>query len=128
MSHLFQIIPTSGVPIYRQIIDQVRHMVVGGHLEPGEELPSVRTLALQLEVNPMTISKAYSLLEAEGILLRRRGRGMVVAPNRRKTHSLEERVERFEPAMSQLITQARQLELPYDAVLETLQRLWEQPS
>ncbi|MDJ0840251.1 MAG: GntR family transcriptional regulator [Acidobacteriota bacterium] len=125
MSHLFQIIPTSGVPIYRQIIDQVRRMVVGGHLTPGEELPSVRNLALQLEVNPMTISKAYSLLEAEGILLRRRGRGMQVAPRPRKSRTLEERMEHFEPAVKQFITQAKQLEMPYQTVIDTLQHMWE---
>ena len=75
----FSIHPSSGVPIYRQLIDQVQSLVAGGRLKPGDTLPSVRELAGRLEVNPMTVSKAYSRLEADGVLGRLRGRGMVVA-------------------------------------------------
>ena len=60
---MFVLKPQSGVPIYRQILDQVRRMVASGQLAPGAELPSVRELAIKHAVNPMTISKAYSLLE-----------------------------------------------------------------
>ncbi len=75
----FEIAPASPVPIYRQIVDQVRRLVAGGQLQPGQELPSVRAVAQQHAINPMTVSKAYSLLEAEGVLTRRRGVGMAVA-------------------------------------------------
>jgi len=124
MRHLFQIFPSSGVPIYRQIIDQVRRMIASGHLEAGEGLPSVRTLALQLEVNPMTISKAYSLLEAEGLLERRRGRGMIVARNQEETRPLEERLRLLDPAIRETITRARQLEIDRDRVVARLDHLW----
>ena len=61
---MFSLHPGSGIPIYRQLVDQVRRLIAGGQLPPGAELPSVRDLAVQYAVNPMTISKAYSLLEA----------------------------------------------------------------
>lgn len=68
-----------GVPIYRQIMDQIRQQVLTGRLGQGDQLPSVRHLASRLKVNPMTVSKAYSLAEAEGLLERRRGIGLFVA-------------------------------------------------
>ncbi len=76
---MFQLNPNSGIPIYRQLMEQVQRMIAGGQLKAGDELPSVRDLALEQAVNPMTISKAYSLLEAEGVLLRQRGKPMQVA-------------------------------------------------
>lgn len=75
----FDILPNATTPIYRQIVDQVQRLVAGGQLAPGADLPSVRAVALQHAINPMTVSKAYSMLEAQGILERRRGVGMVVA-------------------------------------------------
>ena len=80
---LLQIDHHSGQPIYRQVIDQIRRQVVAGQLRQGEQLPSVRDLAGQLRVNPMTISKAYSLLEMEGLLDRRRGVGLFVVALRK---------------------------------------------
>jgi GntR family transcriptional regulator len=77
---MFQLNPNTGVPIYRQLIEQVQRMIVGGQLKPGDELPSVRDLAIEHAVNPMTISKAYSLLEADGLLIRQRGKPMQVVP------------------------------------------------
>ena len=85
---MFVLNPQSGVPIYRQILEQVRRMVASGQLAPGAELPSVRDLALKHAVNPMTISKAYSLLEAEGLLERNRGRPMTVASQARNSSLL----------------------------------------
>ncbi len=69
----------SGVPIYRQIMDQVRREILSGSAAPGRQLPAVRQLAGQLKVNPMTVSKAYAYLELEGLLERRRGVGLFVA-------------------------------------------------
>lgn len=72
--------PGSGLPIYRQIAEQVRRMAVGGSLKPGERLPSVRDLAGTLQVNPLTVAKAYGELEREGVVEMRRGLGMFLAP------------------------------------------------
>ena len=76
---LLEIDHHSGVPIYRQVIEQVRRQIMAGQLSEGERLDSVRELAGRLRVNPMTISKAYALLEVEGLAERRRGIGLFVA-------------------------------------------------
>lgn len=114
---MFSLNPTSGVPIYRQLTDQIRRMVAGGQLQPGDSLPSVRELAVVHAVNPMTISKAYSLLESEGILVRLRGKPMQVAATA-LGQSLEPLTVLAEP-LEQLATAARQLDLT-DAELKRL--------
>ena len=75
----FDISPSSATPIYRQIVEQVQRLIAGGQLRPGDGLPSVREMAMQHAINPMTVSKAYSLLENDGVLTRLRGVGMVIA-------------------------------------------------
>ncbi len=76
---LFSLNTSSGVPIYRQLTDQIKQAIRLNLLERGEQLPSVRHLAKQLEINPMTISKAYAQLEYDAVLIRKRGVGMLVA-------------------------------------------------
>ena len=76
---LLEIDHHSGVPIYRQVIEQIRRQIMAGQLTEGQQLDSVRDLAGRLRVNPMTISKAYALLEVEGLAERRRGIGLFVA-------------------------------------------------
>lgn len=75
---MFILKPHSGVPIYRQLAEQIRRMVASRQLPPGTELPSIRDLAIKHAINPMTVSKAYSLLEAESLLERQRGKPMRV--------------------------------------------------
>lgn len=103
--------PSSGVPIYRQLVEQVRRMVASGQLAPGTELPSVREVAAEYTVNPTTISKAYSLLENEGLLQRNRGKPMTIVASRRAHGSLGQRLRQIEPQVDALILAARQLEL-----------------
>jgi len=109
---LFSIATGSSEPIYRQLVEQVRRFVAGGQLRAGEELPSVRELAQALAVNPMTVSKAFGLLEADGLLERRRGLAMVVAPQYRRAQPTAERVELLRPTLERAALEARQLELP----------------
>jgi len=78
----YDIYPSSSTPIFRQIIDQVKRFIASGQLQSGDTLPSVRTVALHHAINPMTVSKAYNMLEIEGVLVRMRGVGMVVAERR----------------------------------------------
>jgi GntR family transcriptional regulator len=75
--------PSSGLPVYRQIIDQVRRMLVAGRLAPGDRLPSIRDLAAQLRINPLTVGRAYGDLEREGLIEMRRGLGMYVRQQER---------------------------------------------
>jgi GntR family transcriptional regulator len=82
----------NGVPAYRQLMDQIKLQVATGLLRPGDELPSTRALSAELSLNPMTISKAYALLEHDGVLGRRRGQTLIVlerAPEERETAKLE---------------------------------------
>ena len=70
--------PHSGVPVYRQLMDQIKFHISTGLLKPGDELPSTRSLSSELGINPMTISKAYSFLERDSVVERRPGRPLVV--------------------------------------------------
>ena len=109
---LFQVFPTSGVPIYRQLVDQVRRHVASGRISAGDFLPSVRQVALELEVNPMTVSKAYSLLERDGVVELERGQGMRVSERSDTNGSTRQRQERLVPLVEQLLAEAYQLSLP----------------
>lgn len=119
-SQLFSIVPGSTAPIYRQLVDQVRRLVAGGQLAPGAVLPSVREVALQLAVNPMTVSKAYGLLELEGVLERKRGVGMLVADRPRDAGEAGgegERLALLRPTLERAAREARELELDPGTVL-----------
>ena len=78
MLHL-QIDPHSGVPVYRQMMDQIKYYVAAGTLSPGDQLPSIRELAQSLTVNPTTVVKAYSELEHEEVIEMRQGKGAFVS-------------------------------------------------
>ncbi len=71
--------PQDGVPIYRQIVNQVKYLIAAGRLKPGEELPSIRSLAEQLVINPNTVARAYRELETAGLVAKRRTAGTFVA-------------------------------------------------
>jgi GntR family transcriptional regulator len=71
--------PSSGVPIYLQLMEQVKHSIETGALRPGEQLPGIRPLAEELVINPNTVAKAYRELEHEGVLELRHGAGAFVA-------------------------------------------------
>ncbi|MES2299900.1 MAG: GntR family transcriptional regulator [Pseudomonadota bacterium] len=114
---LFSIATGSAEPIYRQLIDQTRRLVAGGQLAPGDAMPSVREIAQALALNPMTVSKAYGMLELEGVLSRRRGMGMVVAATPRREHSVAARLELLRPTLLRAAQEAGQLELDADIVL-----------
>lgn len=108
-----------GVPIYRQIINQVTYLVAANRLRPGDELPPIRTLAEQLLVNPNTVARAYRDLESAGVVESRQGSGTRVANNHSpltkdaKRRILAERADA-------LLTQARQLGIDFDDVVKLL--------
>lgn len=113
---LFSIVTGSPEPIYRQLVEQVRRLAASGQLQPGDAMPSVREIAGSLALNPMTVSKAYGLLELDGVLARRRGLGMVVAERAAPAHPAQ-RAELLRPALERAAREARQLELDPDTVL-----------
>ncbi len=104
----------SGVPVYLQLRDQVLHAIARGSLRRGDQLPTVREVAVALTVNPNTVNRAYAELEREGILQTQRGRGTFVADNARgdrRPHRIKllELAERF-------VAQARSLGFEADEI------------
>jgi GntR family transcriptional regulator len=118
----FEINPTSGLPIYRQIVDQVLALSAGGLLKEGDLLPSVRQVAREAAVNPMTVSKAYSRLEAEGIVRRVRGQGMEILPPS-QNGTLEQRQRQFRETIEPALHRARQLGLNQKQIREVISSL-----
>jgi GntR family transcriptional regulator len=111
--------PSDGLPIYLQIVNQVKYLVASGRLSPGEEIPPMRVLAEELLVNPNTIARAYLELERAGIVTKRHGMGTYIAeasrplPQRERMKILRERVDA-------LVTEARHLGVPLVEVVKLL--------
>jgi len=122
---LFLIQPAAAEPIYRQMVQQTRRLIAGGQLVAGDSLPSVRDVAAHHAINPMTVSKAYSLLEMEGLLERQRGKGMVVAAQRLRMKSQSARLDLIDPSIQALANQSRELELPASVVIDRLKEFLE---
>jgi GntR family transcriptional regulator len=115
---------SSGVPVFRQVMDQVRFHIASGLLAEGDELPPTRTLSAEIGVNPMTISKAYNLLERDGVLERRPGRPLVVAP----LDSAELEVQKLDQLRANLagaVRAARQLGIDPDDAIGVFRELLE---
>jgi len=104
----------SGLPIYRQIVRQVRASIATGRLVSGDPIPSVRELSQQLGVNPMTIAKAYGELERSGVVTTRRGTGTFVAANP-PDDDLAARRDRLSEAAELLAVEAYHLGFDLDA-------------
>ena len=114
-----EIQPQDGMPIYRQISNQIKYLIASGQLTTGQELPGVRTLAEQLTVTPNTIVKAYGELEAEGLLEKRRGSGTYVSDTNSPLTRKEQRrilTQRIDAAL----TEASQLNFPLEEVVALL--------
>lgn len=117
----FHIDPSSGVPIYIQIMDQVKHAIASGLLEGGDQLPSVRELALQLTINPNTVAKAYTELERYGSIVTLRGRGTFVSGKGLHLPK-DERVKVATPSIDKLLVDAYHLKLDRDEVIDLIRR------
>lgn len=123
-SILFRIDP--GRPIFQQLVEQVRALRAGGRLKPGDLLPSVRRMAEDLAVNPMTVSRAWSQLEQEGVVELVRGQGMRVLPLAGSAD--EARLAELDPVLDQVVATARRLALGERPVTARLrQRFTEAP-
>ncbi len=114
-----EIQPQDGLPIYRQISNQIKYLIASGQLKTGQELPGVRTLAEQLTVTPNTIVKAYDELEAEGLLEKRRGSGTYVTDtNSPLTRKEQRRI--LAQRIDAVLTEASQLDFTLEEVLVLL--------
>ncbi len=115
------------MPVYRQIIDQIKYYVASGALKPGDQLPSVRDLAQRLTVNPTTIVKAYSELEHEQVIELRHGKGAFVAqPNTTASEFQKDKVVRR--LARQLAVESQQIGADYEFVARVFDEEWDQIS
>src|SRR3954469_5270761 len=112
-----QISASDGVPIYQQIVSQVRYLVAAGRLQPGEELLPIRLLAEQLTVNPNTVARAYLELERAGIVTKRHGAGTYVA-EKTSTLNHREKLKSLQQRVDPLLVEAAHLNVDLDDVLE----------
>src|SRR5262245_41194056 len=106
----------SGTPIYRQIVDQVRLGLATGALAPGDAMPSVRSLAERLVVNPNTVARAYADLVRDGVLESQQGRGVFVASKKRQVYSRAERLRRMQLALDAFVHEAVFLDFTADEI------------
>ena len=98
--------PSSGVPIYLQLMEQIKHAIETGALKPGEQLPSIRPLAEELLMNPNTVAKAYRELKHEGVVELRQGAGAFVS-NKAPTQQEAERLKAAQSLVAQGIQRLR---------------------
>ena len=106
-----------GMPIYVQIVNQVKYLVAAGRLAPGEEIPPIRTLAQQLVVNPNTVAKAYHELEREGVVTKRHGSGTYISDNGSPL-ARRERVKIITQRVDALLAEARHMDVPLKEILD----------
>jgi GntR family transcriptional regulator len=116
-----------GVPIYLQIVNQVKYLVAAQRLAPGEALPSVRKLAEQLTVNPNTVARAYRELETAGVLTTRRGAGVYVS-EQGSPLARSEQIKILTERIDVLLAEARQMNVELPSLLGLIQKRHERLS
>ncbi|MDR3621326.1 MAG: GntR family transcriptional regulator [Paludisphaera borealis] len=110
-----------GIPIYLQIVNQVKYLVASGRLAAGEELPPIRVLAEQLVVNPNTVARAYRELEGAGLVEKRRTAGTYVSDNGSRL-ARGERLKILAERIDALLAESRQLGVSIEDVLDLIQK------
>lgn len=121
MPLIIKLLQSDSRPVYRQIVDQIRLRVASGELTIGERLPTVRALAIQLRINPNTVSKAYAELSTEGVIDARPGRGAFVG-RPRPILNREEADRRLDAAVSVFVGEVLPLAIPADELLDRVHR------
>lgn len=110
-----------GLPIYLQILNQVKYLIASGRLASGEQLPPVRRLAEQLVVNPNTVARAYRELETAGLIVTRRGAGVYVAEGGSPLTPQEQR-RILSERIDLLLAEARQMDIDFDELVKLLKQ------
>ena len=112
--------PNSGLPIYRQLAQQLRERIVSGQLAAGEKMPSVRDLSKEIKINMLTVAKVYQILEAEELVVTRRGLGTFVAEGK-ASRSPREKRELIADAVDQVVAEARHLKLGQEELIKLIE-------
>ena len=121
----FSIDQASGVPFYRQIIDQILYSVADGKLKPGMKLPTVRQLAVDLSINPNTISKAYNELIIKGVLETQQGTGTFVTSRRVESSEID-RKRKVDELVEEFVSKASSYGIKVEELIKTLQERLEE--
>jgi GntR family transcriptional regulator len=116
---MFHLDDASGLPVYLQIKEQVLHAISRGQLAPGDQLPTVREVAVDLEINPNTVNRAYADLEREGVLTSRRGRGTFINDRTRPADTTAQRA-RIRDIARRALGEARAFGFVADELIETI--------
>ncbi len=111
--------PSDGVPLYLQIVNQIRYLVSSGRLRTGDELPAIRTLAEELVVNPNTVARAYRELEVAGIVEKRRTAGTFISDAGTKL-ARRERLKIIVQRLDALVAEAQQLGVSQAELIDLL--------
>ena len=118
MLHI-QIDPHSGVPVYRQMMDQIKYYAASGTLKSGDRLPSIRVFARALSINPTTVVKAYTELQHEGVIEMKHGKGAFVCAPAPLLSQREQR-KALRRLVRQLVVEAAQMGASSDLVLRVV--------
>jgi GntR family transcriptional regulator len=112
---------SDGVPIYQQIVNQVKYLVASGRLATGDEMPPIRTLAEQLVVNPNTVARAYRELEAAGVVEKRRTAGTYIS-DQGSPLARRERLKILTERVDALLAEARQMDIAFEDMIKLVER------
>lgn len=118
------ITPSDGVPVYLQIVSQIKHLIAAGRLGPGEEVPPIRVLAEQLRVNPNTVARAYLELEKAGLVTKRHGSGTFVSDAGSRLNR-RERMKILSDRVDALVTEMIHLDIDVSDVIDLVRERFE---
>jgi GntR family transcriptional regulator len=117
----FSLNPATGIPVYRQIIQQIEDAILNGETRLGERLPTIRSLAVELKINPNTIAKAYSELEIRGVVQTQVGSGTYIAGSGR-TREDEERDRKIRETLARFLGEMAYLGVDKSALMDLIKR------
>lgn len=114
----------SGVPIYMQLVDRIKQMVVSGQLLPGQQLPTMRQLAADLRINYNTVGRAYAILDQEGVISTQQGRGTFIASRLNEDQIQKLRMDKLRSAIGQVLQEAFVLGYSQEEIEAVVQEQW----
>lgn len=120
MNFSFQVDQKSGIPIYVQIMDQIKHLIAAGVLQPGQQLPTIRELAVELTINLHTVAHAYAELERDGFLTIQRGRGTFISDGHTEQELGDLRAQKLQALVENMFAEALNLGYEADEVAQAL--------
>jgi len=120
---LFHLNDTSGIPVYLQLKEQILHAISRGSLKIGDQLPTVREVAVDLSINPNTVNRAYAELERDGYLTSRRGRGTFIAETRTAVKGAATHHDRLDDVARRALEEGRSFGFTVDDLIDALHRV-----